>query len=153
MNMMSDVDYERVIELCQRLCEGLWKVEGVTFGEMLFALTVTISELLTLEGRPRAGEFFKTSMAKPLEGVTNQTRIDLCADAIIKFGETLNEKDRNDVPAICALAATKIAEVGFSEAHGDTIRNLWKATLKIYVAERLAEDFVKIMPTQSEAVN
>ena len=147
------VDFDRFVNQCQTLCEELWKVNEVTFGEMLFALALIIEELLTLDGCPRAAEVFKTGMAKPMANVTNQTRIDLCIDAITRFGKTLSKEDVDNLQAICALAAEKIAHVGYSEGHGDTIRNLWKHTVKVMLAERPAEDLAKIIPTQTGSVN
>jgi hypothetical protein len=140
MSLMSDIDFNHVIDLCQNLAEELWKVKGATLGEMIFALTVTMAEVMTLDGFPRAAQHFKTGMAKPLQWAgtnADQGRIDLCADAIIEFGKTLNESYLKDVPAICALCLTKVVEIAQSEAHGDSVRNLWMQTLKVMAAERL----------------
>ena len=132
---LGELDLDRVIDLCQKLVVELQAVKDATFGEMIYALTVTVAKMLALKGAPRAAQHFKTGMAKPLALVADPSRAIPCNQAIVKFNETLNETDLNDLPAICAMCAATIAEVAVDEAHGNYIRQLWKETLLIVAAE------------------
>jgi len=134
--LMTDHDFNHVIDLCQKLVDEFKTIKHVTFGEMLFALTVTVDETLALKGAPRASQHFKAGMAEPLRGTIDPNRAGQCAQAIIRLTETLNETDLNDLPAICAMCAATIAEVAVDEAHGNYIKQLWKETLLIVAAER-----------------
>jgi hypothetical protein len=135
--VLDELHFDHVIDLCQKLVAEFQTIKDVTFGEMIFTLTVTVVEMLALKGAPRAAQHFKTGMAEPLRVlVADQSRTTFCRQAIVKFSETLNETDINDLPAICALCATKIAEVACGKANGDYIGQLWKETLLIVAAER-----------------
>ncbi len=124
-----------VIDLCQKLVVELQAVKDATFGEMIYALTLTVAKVLALKGAPRAAQHFKTGMAEPLALVADPSRAIPCNQAIVKFTETLNVIDVNDLPAVCALCASKIAEVACGEANGAYITRLWKETLLIAATE------------------
>jgi hypothetical protein len=76
-------------------------------------------------------------MAEPLALVADPSRAIPCNQAIVNFSETLNETDINDLPAVCALCASKIVEVACGEAKGAYITRLWKEILLIAATERV----------------
>jgi hypothetical protein len=135
--VLGELDLDHVIDLCQKLVVELQAVKDATFGEMIYALTVTVAKMLALKGAPRAAQHFKTGMAEPLALVTDPSRAIPCNQAIVKFTETLNVIDVNHLPAVCALCASKIAEVACGEAKGAYITQLWKETLLIAATERV----------------
>ncbi len=138
MNTVSDeLDFDHVIDLCQKLVAEFQTIKDATLGEMIFTLTVTVVEMLALKGAPRAAQHFKTGMAEPLALVADPSRAIPCNQAIVKFTETLNVIDVNDLPAVCALCASKISEVACGEANGAYITRLWKETLLIAATERV----------------
>ena len=87
---LGELDLDRVIDLCQKLVVERQAVKDATFGEMIYALTVTVAKMLALKGAPRAAQHFKTGMAKPLALVADPSRAIPCNQAIVKFTETLN---------------------------------------------------------------
>lgn len=133
--VLGELDLDHVIDLCQKLVVELQAVKDATFGEMIYALTVTVAKMLALKGAPRAAQHFKTGMAELLALVADPSRAIPCNQAIVKFTETLNVIDVNDLPAVCALCASKIAEVACGEANGAYITRLWKETLLIAATE------------------
>ena len=137
--VLGELNLDHVIDLCQELVAEFQKIEGGTFGEMLFVLTVTVVETLALKGAPRAAQHFEAGMKEPLRMTLNAdpNRTALYGQAILNFTKTLNETDVNDLPAICALCASKIAEVACGEAKGAYITRLWKETLLIAATERV----------------
>lgn len=134
--VLDELDVDHVVDLCQKLVAEFQTIKDVAFGEMIFTLTVTVVEMLALRGAPRAAQHFKTGMAEPLRVlVADQSRTTFCGQAIVKFSETLNETEINDLPAVCALCASKIAEVACGEASGAYITRLWKETQLIAATE------------------
>ncbi len=134
--VLGELDLDHVIDLCQKLVVELQAVKDATFGEKIYALTVTVAKMLALKGAPRAAQHFKTGMAEPLALVADPSRAIPCNQAIVKFTEKLNVIDVNDLPAVCALCASKIAEVACGEANGAYITRLWKETMLIVEDER-----------------